>query len=193
LPFVLAGLSALHVSLLHISGSSNPLGISAASDKVQFHSYFTLKDIFGFTLLLFALLMVCLLYPNLFIEADNFVPANSLVTPTHIVPEWYFLFAYSILRVVPSKMGGVLALLSSILALFTLMFRHTQVIKGLCFYGFVKLFFWSFVVVFLILTAAGSWPTVAPYLLTTRVLAFLYFSFYFFIGSLRALWENLIF
>jgi len=193
LPFVLTGLTALHISLLHFSGSSNPLGVTSSSDKVQFHSYFTMKDIFGFILLLGSLLAVCLLYPNLFLEADNFVPANSLSTPTHIIPEWYFLFAYAILRCVPSKLGGVLALLSSILALFTLMFRHSQVIKGLCFYGLVKLFFWSFVVVFLMLTAAGSWPAEVPFLLTTRVLSCLYFSFYFFFGSLRALWEELIF
>jgi len=141
LPFLLTGLSALHISLLHITGSNNPLGISSHSDKVAFHSFYTFKDIFGFSLLLALVLLVCTLFPNFFMEPDNFVPANSLVTPVHIVPEWYFLFAYAILRCVPSKMGGVLGLLFSILALFTLMFSHSQKIKGLCFYGFVKFFY----------------------------------------------------
>jgi len=141
LPFLLTGLSALHISLLHITGSNNPLGISAHSEKVAFHSFYTFKDIFGFSLLLALVLLVCTLFPNCFMEADNFVPANSLVTPVHIVPEWYFLFAYAILRCIPSKLGGVLGLLFSILALFTLMFSHSQIIKGLCFYGFVKFFF----------------------------------------------------
>jgi len=120
-------------------------------------------------------------------EADNFIPANPIVTPPHIVPEWYFLFAYAILRSVPSKLGGVWALVCSILILMVLTVTHYQAMKGLIYYGPVKALFWSHVVVFLLLTAGGSWPVQPPYLNLTRILSVFYFSFYALLGFFRFL------
>lgn len=125
-------------------------------------------------------------------EADNFTPANPIVTPPHIVPEWYFLFAYSVLRVVPSKLGGVLALLGSIIILILLPLTHYQSMKGLSYYGPVKFIFWVHVVVFALLTVGGSWPVEAPYLYLTRSLSVLYFSFFVLLGYYRSLWDSLL-
>lgn len=125
-------------------------------------------------------------------EPENFIPANPLVTPPHIVPEWYFLFAYSILRSVPSKLGGTLALLVSVLILILLSLTHSQLMKGLRFYGPVKFIFWLHVVRFSLLTLGGSWPVDTPYLELTRVVSLHYFSFYFFLGFWRHLWDSLL-
>lgn len=149
-------LSIIHIFYLHLTGSSNPLGIVSRPDKVPFHWYYTSKDIFGFCVLLSSLLFLVFFYPSLLLEADNFIPSNPLVTPSHIVPEWYFLFAYTILRCVPSKLGGVLALLASVAVLLVLSFTHGQSIKGLSYYGPVKALFWLHVTVFFLLTLGGS-------------------------------------
>jgi len=156
LPFIVSGLAILHLFYLHQLGSNNPLGINSSSDKIPFHWYFSIKDAFGFTVLLSALLCIIFFFPQLLIEADNFIPANPLVTPPHIVPEWYFLFAYAILRTVPSKLGGVLALLSSIFILALLSVSRLSLIKGLSYYGPVKGYFWCQVSVFVLLTLGGS-------------------------------------
>lgn len=189
MPIILSSLAGLHIFYLHLTGSSNPLGLSAHSDKVTFSSYFSIKDFFGFSLFLTALFFLVFFFPNFFMEADNFIPANTLVTPTHIVPEWYFLFAYAILRSVPLKLGGVIALFLSVLVLGTLCFSHTLVIKSLSFYGPVKAIFWVFVCVFFLLTLAGSWPLEAPFIFISFVLSCLYFSFYLFLGISRYFWD----
>lgn len=125
-------------------------------------------------------------------EVDNFIPANPIVTPPHIVPEWYFLFAYSVLRGVPSKLGGVTAMVGSVVILMLLPLTHCQRMKGLTFYGPVKLIFWMHVVSFGLLTIGGSWPVDAPYLNVTRSISALYFSFYFLLGYYRSLWDSLL-
>jgi len=185
LPFVVSGFTILHIFFLHQTGSNNPLGVSSFPDKVPFHWYFTIKDLFGFNLLIACLLYLVLMEPTLLGEAENFIPANPIVTPPHIVPEWYFLFAYAILRSVPSKLGGVLALSCSILVLLVLSVSHFQRMKGLTFYGPVKAVFWVHVVSFFLLTAGGAWPVVEPYLFLSRCLSGLYFSFYAFLGLYR--------
>jgi len=152
---------------------------------VPFHIYYTIKDIFGFCVLVTLFLLVIFFKPLLFMESDNFIPANALITPPHIVPEWYFLFAYAILRCVPSKLGGVCALVGSILCLATLRFTHFQIMKGLSFYGPVKGLFWGFVTVFLMLTLAGSWPVVIPFTLVTTILSVQYYSFFALLSLLR--------
>jgi len=157
LPFLISGTTILHIFYLHATGSNNPLGVTSHSDKVAFHWYYRIKDIFGFAVLIRALCILVLLFPQALGEADNFIPANPMLTPPHIVPEWYFLFAYAILRSVPSKFGGVIALVCSILVLLTLPHTHKQKMKGLAYYGPVKLLFWLHVVVFILLTAAGAW------------------------------------
>lgn len=189
LPFVLTAVCFVHIFYLHTTGSNNPLGLVSCSDKVAFMNYYTTKDAFGFIVFLSCLLLVVFFYPGFFLECDNFIPANALVTPIHIVPEWYFLFAYAILRCIPSKFGGVLALLISILILGTLSYMHPQAIKGLCFYGPVKSLFWGFVTTFILLTISGRWPTEAPYLQVTSVLSCLYFFFFFVLGVSCLFWD----
>lgn len=191
-PFLLSGFMLLHIFALHQTGSNNPLGIRSRSDSVSFHILFTAKDVLGFTLLLWGLLFVVFFYPMFFIEAENFIPANPMVTPPHIVPEWYFLFAYAILRRVPSKLGGVFAMVSSLLILALLMFSHSQLIKGLAFYGPIKGFFWSLVSVFCLLTLAGVWPVEVPFLIVTRLFSIYYFGFFVLLGFARDLWDNLL-
>merc|ERR1712055_1037251 len=147
------------------------------------------KDIFGFMVILRFLLIVVFFFPYLLFEADNFIPANALVTPSHIVPEWYFLFAYAILRCIPSKFGGVFGLVCSILILVIMPFTHSQSMKGLSFYGPVKLLFWVHCVTCLLLTVAGAWPAEVPFTFVSRLLSFSYFSFYFLLVPFRIFWD----
>jgi len=193
MPFLVRALTFVHLFYLHQSGSNNPLGISADPDKVPFHSFFTTKDLFGFSILISSLLFLVFFFPQVLGEADNFIPANPMVTPPHIVPEWYFLFAYAILRTVPSKLGGVTALVCSILILAILPLNHNQCIKGLVYYGPVKSLFWLHVVTFVLLTIGGSWPVEEPYILLSSLLSIHYFSFYFLLGYSRRLWDSVLF
>lgn len=119
----------LHLVFLHQTGSNNPLGVNSNLNKIPFHQYYSYKDLFGFVLLILLLIEVSLLFPNVLGDSENFIPANPLVTPLHIKPEWYFLFAYAILRSIPRKLGGVVRLVISIAILFFLPFLH---IKGCC-------------------------------------------------------------
>lgn len=140
-PFVLAGIVAIHIIFLHETGSNNPIGLRSDVDKVTFHIYYTSKDAFGF-LILGALLSLLVFYaPNLLGDAENFIPANPLVTPVHIMPEWYFLFAYAILRAIPNKLGGVVALVASVVILLVPAFVHTSQLRGLTFRPMAKLAF----------------------------------------------------
>jgi len=189
MPFSVTALSIIHIFFLHQAGSNNPLGVSSHPDKVPFHCFYTIKDAFGFCILVSALLLFVFFFPQLLGEAENFIAANPLVTPPHIVPEWYFLFAYAILRSVPSKLGGVRALVGSILILIILTITHFQAMKGLVYYGPVKAAFWFHVVIFLLLTTGGSWPVEAPYLILSRFLSFCYFRFYALLGLYRFLWD----
>jgi ubiquinol-cytochrome c reductase cytochrome b subunit len=134
----LAGAVIIHLLFLHQRGSNNPLGTKREVDKIPFHPYFTIKDLFGFLFMLFCLISLTLLNPNLLGDPENFNPANPLVTPVHIQPEWYFLFAYAILRSIPNKLGGVVALLMSILILAIMPFWHQRKFRGLMFYPLNK-------------------------------------------------------
>lgn len=177
-PFVVAALSAVHIVFLHQLGASNPLGISSQVDKVPFHPYFTYKDIVGFIVIIWALLILSLLFPFALIDPDNFIPANPMVTPKHIQPEWYFLFAYAILRSIPNKALGVIALVLSVAALITFPFTHKSKFKGLTFYPINQWLFWFFISLVIQLTWIGARPVEEPYILTGQILTFLYFSFY---------------
>lgn len=123
----------IHLIFLHETGSNNPTGLNSDADKISFHPYFSYKDLLGFAALFVALVSLALFSPNLLGDPDNFTPANPLVTPPHIKPEWYFLFAYAILRSIPNKLGGVLALLFSILVLILVPILHTSKQRGLTF------------------------------------------------------------
>jgi ubiquinol-cytochrome c reductase cytochrome b subunit len=120
LPFIIVAFVFLHLILLHKVGSNTPLGINANKTNLNFYPYFYIKDLFGLIVVLFLFILVVSCYPNMFGHSDNNIPANALVTPAHIVPEWYFLPFYAILRSVPDKLGGVLCMLGSILVLFFL-------------------------------------------------------------------------
>nr|AOW68972.1 cytochrome b [Ariosoma meeki] len=177
-PFVVAGASLLHILFLHETGSNNPMGISSDPDKIPFHPYFTYKDLVGFVALLIFLTTLALFSPNLLGDPDNFAPANSMVTPPHIKPEWYFLFAYAILRSIPNKLGGVLALLASILVLMVIPVLHTSKHRGLTFRPVSQLLFWLLVVDMLVLTWIGGMPVETPFVAVGQVASVLYFSIF---------------
>nr|AIC09045.1 cytochrome b [Astrochelys radiata]AIC09064.1 cytochrome b [Geochelone elegans] len=142
LPFIITGLAIVHLLFLHETGSNNPTGLNSNTDKIPFHPYFSYKDLLGLILMLTLLLTLTLFSPNLLGDPDNFTPANPLSTPPHIKPEWYFLFAYAILRSIPNKLGGVLALLFSILVLFLMPILHTSKQRSTMFRPLNQILFW---------------------------------------------------
>lgn len=141
MPFVLAGLAIVHLIALHEGGSNNPVGVRSDIDKVPFHYYYALKDLYGLVVFVIVLSIVVFLFPYAAGDAENFKQANPLVTPVHIKPEWYLLFAYAILRSIPNKLGGVVALISSILVLLILPYLHKNRFKGLRFRPLSKIIF----------------------------------------------------
>lgn len=181
LPFILAIIVLIHIILIHEKGSSNPLGVNFNIDKIPFHPYFTIKDILGFLLTLFLFSIIVLVYPNLLIDAENFTIANPLVTPPHIQPEWYFLFAYAILRSIPNKFGGVIALAISIIIIIILPFSIKNKFSSFYFFPFKKILFWTLINIFLILTFLGACPVEPPFIFISQILTALYFIFFFII------------
>ena len=179
-PFLLAGLIIVHLVYLHTSGSNSPIGLNTNVDKIPFHTYFTTKDVYGFILL--GCLLSCLIFyvPNVLGDPENFIQANPLVTPVHIMPEWYFLFAYAILRAIPNKLGGVIALVVSVLILLILPWVHTSQLRGLTFRPIGKLMYWAFMFNFILLTWIGSKPVEDPYIFIGQCSSVFYF-FYFLI------------
>ena len=177
-PFVIAAFSVLHLLFLHETGSNNPIGLNSNADKISFHPYFSYKDLLGFAVLLIALASLALFSPNLLGDPDNFTPANPIVTPPHIKPEWYFLFAYAILRSIPNKLGGVLALLASILVLIVVPFLHTSKQRALTFRPVSQFLFWTLVADVVILTWIGGMPAEQPFIIIGQVASVLYFSLF---------------
>nr|YP_010379995.1 cytochrome b [Saurida nebulosa]UDF87817.1 cytochrome b [Saurida nebulosa] len=175
LPFVIIAMTVIHLLFLHETGSNNPTGMNSDVDKIAFHPYFIYKDLLGFVIMLAGLSALAFFYPNLLGDPDNFTPANPLVTPPHIKPEWYFLFAYAILRSIPNKLGGVLALLASILVLMLVPILHTSKQRGLMFRPLTQLLFWTFVADVIILTWIGGMPVEHPFIIIGQVASFLYF------------------
>nr|YP_010890159.1 cytochrome b [Stephanomia amphytridis]WJJ70207.1 cytochrome b [Stephanomia amphytridis] len=189
-PFILTGLVLIHIILLHVTGSNNPTGLNTNSDKIPFHTYFTTKDFYGF-ILLFILLSYLVFYaPNLLGDPENFIKANSLVTPIHIMPEWYFLFAYAILRAIPNKLGGVLGLVLSILILFITPFIHTSWLKSLNFRPIGKFIYWLFISNFFLLTWIGSKPVEEPFIFIGQLSGLFYFLYFLIFIPLTGIIEN---
>nr|AFE61955.1 cytochrome b [Ithaginis cruentus] len=176
LPFAIAGITIIHLTLLHESGSNNPLGISSNSDKIPFHPYYSLKDILGLALMFTPFLTLALFSPNLLGDPENFTPANPLVTPPHIKPEWYFLFAYAILRSIPNKLGGVLALAASMLILLIIPFLHKSKQRTMTFRPLSQTLFWLLVANFLVLTWVGSQPVEHPFIIIGQMASLSYFT-----------------
>nr|BAM14866.1 cytochrome b [Ichthyophiidae sp. KUHE 20081128_5] len=190
LPFLIIGMSILHLIFLHETGSNNPTGLDSDTDKIPFHPYFSYKDALGFMIMLSLLATMALFFPNLLGDPENFTPANPLMTPPHIKPEWYFLFAYAILRSIPNKLGGVLALLLSILILFTIPMLHTSKQRAMTFRPATQTMFWLIVANTIILTWIGGQPVEEPFIMIGQISSILYFMLFIVIMPLTGLAEN---
>nr|AGY31191.1 cytochrome b [Heterandria formosa] len=192
LPFVVAAATLVHLIFLHETGSNNPIGLNSNTDKISFHPYFSYKDLLGFIFLLTSLIALALFSPNLLGDPENFTPANPLVTPPHIKPEWYFLFAYAILRSIPNKLGGVLALLASILVLTLVPFLHTSKQRSLTFRPLTQILFWLLIADVAILTWIGGMPVEHPFIIIGQIASLLYFSLFLILAPATAWMENKI-
>nr|WDY84690.1 cytochrome b [Gilpinia sp. 1 GYN-2022c] len=193
LPFIIMMMVIIHLMFLHQTGSSNPLGMNSNLDKVPFQPYFLLKDLIGFILLFFMFIYIILMNPNILGDPDNFIPANPMMTPPHIKPEWYFLFAYAILRSIPNKLGGVMLLLLSILILLIMPFYKMMNFKGLNFYPLNQLNFWFFIMIIILLTWIGMKPVENPYIFTGQMLTMIYFSYYLMYPMITKLWDMILY
>lgn len=192
LPFIVSAFTLIHLLFLHQTGSRNPLGVAGDQDKIPFHPYFSFKDVLGFLFILACLTLLTLTDPYLLGDPDNFIPANPLVTPAHIQPEWYFLFAYAILRSIPRKLGGVLALVLSIAILFVVPILWPTSFKGLGFYPLAQVVFWCLVSVVIMLTWIGARPVEDPYILVGQVLTVVYFALYLIVPAVNTIWDELL-
>nr|ANJ70445.1 cytochrome b [Hydrochus sp. BMNH1425167] len=193
LPFIITALTMIHLLFLHQTGSNNPLGTNSNIDKIPFHPYFSFKDLLGFTIMTLMLIMLTLINPYMLGDPDNFIPANPLVTPIHIQPEWYFLFAYAILRSIPNKLGGVIALVMSIAILYILPFTNKKTFQSSQFYPVNKFMFWMLLSTITLLTWIGARPVENPYILTGQMLTILYFLYYIITPFIYKIWDKIIF
>ncbi len=179
LPFILAGLVIVHIIALHQHGSNNPEGVNSDSDKIRFHPYFTSKDLVGFMWMFILISLFIFFAPNYLGHPDNSIPANPLVTPASIVPEWYFLPFYAILRAIPNKIGGVIAMFSALLILFPLTIFQTTNIRSNRYRPISLFLFWIFVFNFFFLLWLGGKPAYQPYVYLSQFATILYFLYFF--------------
>nr|YP_009562244.1 cytochrome b [Cheliceroides longipalpis]QAU56490.1 cytochrome b [Cheliceroides longipalpis] len=175
LPFIIMFMVILHLFFLHETGSSNSIGMMSDCDKVYFHPYYSIKDMYGFGLFFMFFMLICMMMPYIFMDVENFISSDPLVTPVHIQPEWYFLFAYTILRSVPSKIGGVVALLMSVIILYFFPLLLNQKFRSSYFYNIIKYMFWIFVVNWLLLTWIGACVVEIPFSILGMLFSINYF------------------
>nr|QZZ18309.1 cytochrome b [Eurhadina jarrayi] len=192
LPFIVLMMTVIHIFFLHMTGSNNPIGLNSNIDKIPFHPYFSIKDVMGVMMILVMLLIVNLNSPYMLSDPDNFINANPMVTPIHIQPEWYFLFAYAILRSIPNKLGGVMALFCSILILMILPFSMKMKFKSISFYPINQYMFWMFITLVILLTWIGARPVELPYTNTGVLLTIMYFMYFILDPMLSKMWDKII-
>jgi ubiquinol-cytochrome c reductase cytochrome b subunit len=180
LPFIIAGASIVHIAALHQYGSNNPLGTKNLADKISFFPYLYIKDLVGWIIFAIVFSIFIFWFPNVLNHSDNYIGANPVSTPAHIVPEWYFLATYAILRSIPNKLGGVLAIGGVFACLFALPFINTSSIRSSSFRPIHRFFFWLLVIDCLILGWIGQMPVEYPYVLVGQI-ASVYFFFHFLI------------
>nr|QCX42053.1 cytochrome b [Margaritifera margaritifera] len=193
LPFVITATVMIHLLFLHETGSNNPLGLSTKNLLIPFHLYYTVKDVVGFLLLGLTLMTICMFFPNALTDPENFIPANPMSTPIHIQPEWYFLFAYAILRSIPNKLGGVLALMMAIMVLIPLPLIHQNKMKANTFYPLNQILFWSLVATFLLLSWIGKSPVEPPFISLGQTMTIIYFYLMLVLPMIGSLWDPIIF
>nr|QUB07031.1 cytochrome b [Glyphocassis sp. N62] len=193
LPFLITAMVMIHLLFLHNTGSLNPLGTSMNIDKIPFHPFFTFKDIMGMLITMSILSMLVLINPYLLSDPDNFTPANPMVTPIHIQPEWYFLFAYAILRSIPNKLGGVLALIMSIAILYIIPNINNSKFMSNQFYPMNKIFYWMIVASLILLTWIGARPVEEPFIIIGQILTMFYFFMMIINQIMYKKWDLIIF
>ena len=192
LPFMIAGVVVLHIWALHVPGNGNPTGVEVKDkqDTVAFHPYYTIKDFFGLTIFLILLAWVTFYVPNYLSHPDNYIAANPLVTPAHIVPEWYFLPFYAILRAIPDKLFGVIALFASIAILVFVPWLDTSRVRSATFRPIYRQFFWIFVATGIGLGYLGAQPPEGGYVIAARILTFYYFAHFLIVMPIVGLLER---
>nr|QZZ18322.1 cytochrome b [Kaukania anser] len=190
-PFIIIMMVMIHIFFLHMTGSNNPIGINSNNDKIPFHPYFSIKDLMGIIITMWLILTLNFTEPFLLSDPDNFINANPMITPIHIQPEWYFLFAYAILRSIPNKLGGVLALFISILILMILPFSMKMKFKGNEFYPLSQMNFWTFINSVILLTWIGARPVELPYTNIGLILTLMYFLYFILDPLIVKKWDKL--
>ena len=192
LPFLIVGVVVLHIVALHTHGSNNPLGIDrkGPQDSIPFHPFYTIKDLFGLSFALTIFFAVVFFAPDFLGHPDNYIPADPLKTPAHIVPEWYFLPFYAILRAIPDKLGGVIAMFSAIFVLFLLPWLDTSKVRSATFRPIYKILFWIFLIDAVILGWVGSKPAEGIYIIISRIATFYYFLHFLIVLPLLGKFER---
>jgi quinol-cytochrome oxidoreductase complex cytochrome b subunit len=192
MPFVIAGLVIAHIALLHRDGSNNPLGVDSSSDKISFYPYFYVKDLFSLMVFVVFFSFIIFYFPNTLGHPDNYIPADPMVTPAHIVPEWYFLPFYAILRAIPDKLGGVAAMGGAIVILLFLPFINTSKVRSSTFRPIYRKLYWFLFADFLLLGWAGQEVVAEPFVLIGQLGTAFYFLYFLGLIPLLGIIEELL-